>query len=126
MKIKDIMECDIIMLNPEDDIKKALQVMSDKEINGAPIVDKDKNLQGFVVKADIYRFLIAEGHYDTYPISSIMTKEVVSANLEDDILDVAKKIVENNIIAIPVLQEEKVAGLISMEDIIQHFINSQK
>ncbi|MFU0825284.1 CBS domain-containing protein [Clostridium sp.] len=126
MKIRDIMHHQVIMLNPEDTVKKALHVMNENKINGAPVVDKYRKLQGIVVKADIYRFLIEEGHYDTYPISNIMTKDVVTADIDEDIVDVAQKIIENDIVAIPILEDKKVVGLVSMENIIEHFIELNK
>lgn len=122
MKAREIMNAEIISLNPDNTVKKGLQVMNDRGINGAPIVDKDNILLGFVVKADIYRFLIEEGHYDTYPISSIMTTKVIDADIDDEGIDIAQKIVDNNIVAIPVIEDGKVVGLISIEDMVKEFI----
>lgn len=124
MKINEIMQKNIIRLSPEDDIKKALEVMEVNKINGAPVVDKGSKLVGIIVKADIYRFLIEEGHYDTYPISSIMTKNVVSSNADDEVVEAARKLIDKNIVAIPVVEEEKVIGIVSMENIIKHFIDN--
>ncbi|KOA21425.1 transcriptional repressor CcpN [Clostridium homopropionicum DSM 5847] len=123
MKLGDVMQYNIIMLDPEDTIKKTLDLMNENHINGAPIVDKDKRLLGIVVKADIYRFLIEEGHYDTYPISSIMTKNVVSANLQEDVIDAAKKLIDNEIVAIPIVDRDKVVGIVSMENIIKYLVS---
>lgn len=123
MKISDIMQKNILMLNPEDTIHKALDVMEEEKINGAPIVDKTNKLVGIIVKADIYRFLKEAGHYDTYPISSIMTKDVVSSDSENEIIDVAKKLIENNIVAIPIVEKDRVVGIVSMEDVLRYFIN---
>lgn len=125
MKIGEIMQSNIIMLSSEDNIKKALDVMNENKINGAPIVDKANKLLGIVVKADIYRFLIEEGHYDTYPISSIMTKNVVSANREEDVIEAAKKLIDNEIVAIPIVEDDKVVGIVSMETIIEYFVNAK-
>lgn len=124
MKVSEIMQKNIIRLNPEDIIKKALEVMEDNKINGAPVVDKDNSLVGIIVKADIYRFLIEEGHYDTYPISSIMTKKVVSSNIDDEIIEAGKKLIDNNIVAIPIVEKGQVVGLVSMEDVIKYFVEA--
>lgn len=124
-KIGDVMQYNVVMINPNDTIKKTLDIMKEKKINGAPIVDKELKLLGIVVKADIYRFLIEEGHYDTYPISSIMTKDVVSASLEEEVIDIAKKLIENEIVAIPIVDGDKVLGMVSMEDVIEYYINKE-
>ncbi len=123
MKVYDIMSKNVIAVNDKDTVNKALNMLIDKRINGAPVVDKDNNLKGIIVKADIYRFLVDEGHYDTYPVESVMKKEVVTAETEEKIIDVAKKIRYNDIVAIPVVDKSnKVIGMISMEDIIDYFI----
>ncbi|MBU5590504.1 CBS domain-containing protein [Clostridium sp. MSJ-4] len=117
------MSKNVIAVNDKDTVNKALNMLIDKRINGAPVVDKDNNLKGIIVKADIYRFLVDEGHYDTYPVESVMKKEVVTAETEEKIIDVAKKIRYNDIVAIPVVDKSnKVIGMISMEDIIDYFI----
>lgn len=125
MKIKEIMHSQVITIGIEDNIKKALDLMNQNKINGAPVVDKDGNLVGVVVKADIYRFLIEQGHYDTYPIHSIMTKDVVTAEKGDDIIEVANKLINNDIVSIPIIEENKVIGIISLENIVTHFIKKE-
>lgn len=121
--VGDIMRSDIVKLKGEDSLHKALDIMYDHNINGAPVVDEDGKLVGMLVKADIYRFLIEEGHYDTCPVDWVMTKDVVTAKSEEDILVVAKRLREKNIISIPVIDDENtVKGIISIEDIMDYII----
>ncbi len=54
--ISDIMNTHVIILKPKDSVKKALDLMNDNNINGAPVVNEEGNLIGMIVKADIYRF----------------------------------------------------------------------
>lgn len=96
--------------------------MDEKNINGAPIVNEANELVGMIVKADIYRFLIAPGHYGSCPIEWVMSKNVVTAQKEEPILAIAKRLRENNIVAMPVIENHKVIGMISSEDIIDYFI----
>lgn len=120
--ISKIMHSNIIKLKPEDTLSKAIDIMNDNKINGAPVVDDDGNLVGMIVKADIYRFLMEEGHYDTCPIDWVMTKEVITASIDEDILEIAKRLRENDIIAAPIIDEGKIVGIITIEDIMDYFI----
>lgn len=123
MKIYKLMKKNFMMIRPEETIEDALQKMSDMKINGAPVVDKDDKLVGMIVKADIYRFLITPGHIDQCPVEWVMSKDVITASINEEVLTVARRLRENNIIAMPVLDGDIVRGVISIEDILDFYIN---
>ena len=76
-----------------------------------------------VVKADIYRFMIQPGHYDNCPIEWVMSKSVVIAHPDEDLITVAKRLRENDIIAMSVVDNDEVVGIVSIEDLLDYFIN---
>ncbi|MEW9096255.1 MAG: CBS domain-containing protein [Clostridiaceae bacterium] len=118
------MVSNLITLEPEDTVEYALKLMNQKKINGAPVIDGSGKLLGMIVKADIYRFLMEEGHYDTCPVEWVMTKKVVAASPNDDLVGVAKKLREHNIIAIPVVEEDNtLKGILTVEDIVDYFLS---
>lgn len=123
MKIYKLMKKNFMTIRPEETIEDALQKMSDMKINGAPVVDKDDKLVGMTVKADIYRFLITPGHIDQCPVEWVMSKDVITASINEEVLTVARRLRENNIIAMPVLDGDIVRGVISIEDILDFYIN---
>ena len=77
-----------------------------------------------MVKADIYRFLIDPGHYKSCPVEWVMTKEVVKAYAHEDIKVVAKRLREKDVIALPVIEGDKVVGIVSIEDFVDLFIET--
>jgi len=121
--LSNIINKDFIKLLPTDTVKLALEQMQKRKKSVAVIVDENDFLKGIIVKADIYRFLSQPGHYETYPVELAMTKAVITADKNDDIKDVAKLLRENDISAVPVLDDGKVIGLIGLEDIVDYFIN---
>lgn len=122
--ISKIMHSNIIKLKAEDTLSKAIDIMNDNKINGAPVVADDGNLVGMIVKADIYRFLMEEGHYDTCPVDWVMTKEVITASTSEDILEISKRLRENDIIAVPIIDQGIIVGMITIEDIMDYFIEN--
>lgn len=120
--ISKIMHSNIIKLKIEDTLSKAIDIMNDNKINGAPVVDDDGKLVGMIVKADIYRFLMEEGHYETCPVDWVMTKEVITASISEDILDIAKRLRQNDIIAVPIIDEGVIVGIVTIEDIMDYII----
>ncbi|MFZ5968191.1 MAG: CBS domain-containing protein [Bacillota bacterium] len=127
MTIDRIMNYHTITAKVQDTIAKAYEIMIENGVNGTPVVDEENNLQGMIVKADIYRFLTQPGHYDTCPVEWVMTKEVVTAYKNEDIVTIAKRLRENDIIAIPIVDmDKKVIGIVSIEDIVDYFIEHYK
>ncbi len=124
MEIRDIMKSPVIAVTPEETVGKALDIMYRENINGMPVLDKDGNLLGIVVRADIYRFLIDPGHYKSCPVEWVMTKEVVKAYAHEDIKVVAKRLREKDVIALPVIEGDKVVGIVSIEDFVDLFIET--
>ena len=123
MKINSVVKQNFHSINVNDPIDKALDLMDKLNINGMPVVNDKDNLVGMVVKADIYRFMIHPGHYVSCPIEWVMTKSVILAQADEDLLTVAKRLRKNDIIAMPVVENEKIIGMISIEDLLDYFIN---
>lgn len=124
MRISEIMKRDIITIQDDETIGTALEKMSSMRVNGAPVVNRMGKLVGMIVKADIYRFLMTPGHYEKCPVEWVMSKKVITATVDEDVLTVGRRLRSNHIIAMPVMDEDNVAGIISIEDILDFFINT--
>jgi len=120
--LSNVINQDFIKLLPTDTVKYALEQMQKRKKSIAVVVDSNDFLKGIIVKADIYRFLSQPGHFETYPVELAMTKAVITADKNDDIKHVAKLLRENDISAVPVLDNRKVIGLVGLEDIVDYFI----
>lgn len=123
MKIDSIIKKNFHTISVNDTIDKALNMMHELMLNGVPVVDNDNALVGMVVKADIYRFMIQPGHYVSCPVEWVMSKSVIIAQSNEDILVVAKRLRKNDIIAMPVVENEKIVGIISIEDLLDYFLD---
>jgi len=123
MKINSIIKKTFYTININDTIDKALNLMDKFGINGMPVVDEKDVLVGVVVKADIYRFMVQPGHYVSCPVEWVMSKSVILAQFDEDLLTVAKRLRQNDIISMPVVEDEKIVGIISIEDLLDYFIN---
>lgn len=122
MKVKDIMTKEVVTVKSKDSVGDTLRKMRSHSINGTPVVDDEDHLIGMLVKADIFRFLIDPGHIDESPVDWVMSKELISCDQEDEVLEVTKVIREKKITSIPVESDGKLVGIVSFEDIIDHFL----
>ena len=123
MKINSIIKKNFYTITMNDPIDKALDLMDKFSINGMPVVDDKDVLVGMVVKADIYRFMIHPGHYVSCPVEWVMSKSVILAQSDEDLSIVAKRLRKNDIIAMPVVENDKIIGIISIEDLLDYFLN---
>ena len=106
---------DPITLSISKNVGDAFSIMHENKIGGIPIVDKDSNLVGIVTNRDV-RF-----EKDmSLPVSSIMTSDkLITASLND--LDNAESILkENKIEKLPIVDNDKLVGLITFKDIIKN------
>lgn len=122
MKINQIIKSDFRTINVNDPIDKVLNLMDNLNVNGMPVVDDNNILVGMVVKADIYRFMIHPGHYFSCPVEWVMSKSLILAESTEDLSTVAKRLRKNNIIAMPVIENKKIIGVVSIEDLLDYFV----
>ena len=126
MKIREIMRTPVIAVKPTETIGKALEIMDKERIHGTPIINDENRLLGIIVKADIYRFLMDPGHYESCPVEWVMTKEVIKADVDEDIIAVAKRLRAKDVIALPIVEGDALVGIISIEDIVDYFLEGNK
>jgi CBS domain-containing protein len=55
-KVRDIMNTNVVCFSPEDTVFEVARILSEKNISGAPVVDKEK-VVGIVSTSDIVKFL---------------------------------------------------------------------
>lgn len=115
---KDIM-ITIPMINSNSTIQDAAKSMIDNN-SGIIAVISDEKLVGVVTDWDVTK-ASAEGFCDGI-VTKIMTKQVITASPDFNILDIVREFEQYQISAMPVVQDGKVLGKISSDLIAQHYI----
>lgn len=126
MRVDSIINKNFHIIDVNDTIDKALELMHDLNINGMPVVDDSETLVGMIVKADIYRFMIHPGHYVSCPVEWVMSKSVILSQSDEDIITVAKRLRKNDIVAMPVINNDKIVGVITIDDILDYFLGKNE
>ncbi len=147
IKAKDIMEKNIISVQPDTDISKAVEILLKNHINGVPVVDENGALKGILCQSDLifqHRkipippiFILLDG---IIPLSSskkfndelkkmaavkveqAMVKDPVSVDPDAPISEIASLMVEKHFHTIPVVKGGKLVGIIGKEDILKVLI----
>jgi CBS domain-containing protein len=117
MKVKDKMTKNVASITPDTTIVQAAQLMERHNIGSIPVVDQD-NLVGIITDRDIVVRNIAHGiDPKTTPVSSVMTTQVVSVTPDADVDEVTNKMAMNQIRRVPVLDNNKLVGILAIGDI---------
>lgn len=124
MKTKDLMKKNYLAVNEEETLHNTLKIMNEKKVNSVLVVDNDSDLVGIIVKADVYRFLVEDGHYDTYPVKTAMTSNVIVSIPDEEVEKAALRLREHNIMALPVVEGKKILGLIDLETVVDYFLKN--
>lgn len=122
-KVKDIMTTDVITTTSDIDVVYAFEKLMEYKISSLPVVEGDK-LIGIITATDVGHNLILDKYELGTSVEEIMIKSVVTISPEDTI-EFAIKIMKNAtsssgiINQLPVIENDKLIGIISDGDIIQ-------
>ncbi|MBI9046811.1 MAG: CBS domain-containing protein [Anaerolineaceae bacterium] len=117
---------DIWAIQPDKTVFDALRIMADKDV-GALLVMEDEKLLGILSERDYARkiILLGKASVDT-PVKEIMTEEVFTVHPEQTIYECLEIMVDNHFRHLPVVQEGKVIGVISIGDVVNAIIHRQQ
>ena len=113
-------------VNPNIRVREALRIMAEKNI-GAIVVMENEKLVGIFSERDYARKIILKDKSSkTTPISEIMTEELITVTPDTNIDDCMVIMTEKHIRHLPVLEGEKLVGVISIGDLVKFIIEDQK
>ncbi|MDH3273935.1 MAG: CBS domain-containing protein [Gammaproteobacteria bacterium] len=116
----------IVSVVPDSTVLEAIKLMADKAI-GSLIVMDDDELLGIVTERDYARKVIIKGRSSqTTRVSEIMTTNVFTTTSTKSVNDCMSLMTEKRIRHLPVLEDNRVIGVISIGDLVQAIISDQK
>ncbi len=115
MSLKDIINNNIIVCNINDDVSFISSCMRDNDIGFIPIVDRNR-IVGVITDRDL-ACRIFNNELDGN-ITDYMSRDIVSVDINDSILDVLNKMKKYRIKRIIVTDNNKVIGVVSISDIL--------
>lgn len=115
----------IVRVSPEQSVLEAIKILAAENI-GAAIVMSGERLAGIFSERDYTRKVILKGRAsDTTRVEEIMTPNVVVVNPRTKTRDCMALMTEKNIRHLPVVDEGRVIGMVSIRDIVSDIIADQ-
>ncbi len=121
MKTKDLMTRKPLTFAPDMDLLEAARMLLDRRASGAPVVDALGNLVGMLTERDyLNAVLSATYHRDSGgSVDDYMTRDVQTVDAEESLMDVATRFVEAKHRSYPVMEDNRLVGVISRHDVIR-------
>lgn len=128
-KVKDILDAkgrDIWSIEPSASVYDAMKLMADNEIGSLMVMEGTK-LVGLISERDYARKVILLGRSSkTTQVKEIMTSRVVYAQPEQNIEECMALVTEKRVRHLPVMEQGKLIGVISIGDLVKSIIAEQK
>jgi acetoin utilization protein AcuB len=121
----------VITLSPMDTVRNAQRVLEEHRIHHLPVVEAER-LVGIVSDRDLRKWILREAIIDdkgtvsrrTGHIREIMTRDVVTMNPGDTIEDALLVLHRRRFGALPVVEGEKLVGIVTKADVLAAFIDT--
>ncbi|MFH1077451.1 MAG: CBS domain-containing protein [Pseudomonadota bacterium] len=122
MQIKSLMIKNPITISEQASIQDALDIMNQHSIRHLPVVTKEGRFIGFVTLTDIKQAFIPSMVSDL-SLKDIMVKDPIVLSPDADIETAVRIIYKHKIGGIPVVENNKLAGIITITDLLEAFAN---
>jgi CBS domain-containing protein len=117
MLVREIMQKTLVTLPPEASLREAAKRMDEEKI-GCLLITNGEFLRGVLTDRDITCWLARNGKDpDGVKVSEIMKTDIVSVKPETDTFEASNIMAENKVRRLPVLEDGKLAGIVSTSDI---------
>jgi len=127
-QVKHLLErkgSDIFAIAPEVPVLEAIKHMAEQRV-GALLVMRGERLVGIVSERDYARKVILQGHSSAQtPVAEIMSSPPVTVDPGTDVFDCMRLCTDRRIRHLPVVEGERVVGVISIGDLVREVIDAQ-
>ena len=117
MKISEVMTTEVETIGADQTAREAASFMLRADAGSIPVCDGDKVI-GMITDRDIAVRGVAEGRGPNTPVSELMSDGIICAREDEDIQEVARRMSEEQVRRLPVLDaEDRLCGIVSLGDL---------
>ncbi|MEX6687430.1 CBS domain-containing protein [Danxiaibacter flavus] len=130
--VSSIMTSKMVTVNTNDDLRKVSDLMKKHHIRHIPVVSGDK-LAGVISQTDVMRLSFGnlfdgqteadEAIFDMLKIEQVMVHHPKTVSPNDTIRDVATYLAQAEFHALPVVDDNKLVGIVTTTDVIKYLID---
>jgi CBS domain-containing protein len=114
-------------LTEKDTLKTASEKLQNHNVGVMPVLSEhDKSVIGIISERDLARCVCKEEFKSNLPVGQIMSKNIVSCDLNTSVTELMEIITNHKIRHVPIIEEKKLLGIVSIGDVVNHIIEQYK
>jgi len=131
MLIKEILKCkssEVFTVKPDERISKAIKSFSERKIGSGVVVNNSGNVVGIFTERDALRCIEENLDTKSIAVADLMTsiEKLIIASPQDDIHYVMNMMTKHRIKHIPIFENSKLVGLVSIGDVVKAQMSESK
>lgn len=124
LKAKAVMNARILAVTQEVSGRDLAVLFLTGSCSGLPVIDHRGRLVGMVSEVDLLKAALAGKDLHTIKTADVMSPTPLCVEDDQTIEDVMKIMIDNHIIRLPVIRNERLVGVISRADVLGHLIET--
>jgi CBS domain-containing protein len=128
MRIRDVVaakaEQKVVTVSPDATVRELVALLHEHNVGALVVSGDGTTVDGIVSERDVVRRLHSDADLLTATVASIMTGDVHTCSPDDSLDDMMSVMTERRIRHVPVCQEDRLVGIISIGDVVKHKIDS--
>ena len=114
-------------LSENDTLKTVSEKLQKYNIGSLPVLStQDNSIIGIVSERDLARYIVNNEFKKDLPVTEIMSKNLITCNLNTSVTELMEIISNNKIRHIPIMKEKKLLGMVSIGDVLNYIIDQYK
>ena len=114
-------------LTEKDTLKTASEKIQKYNVGVMPVLNEnDKSVIGIISERDLARYIYKDEFKTNLLGSKIMTKNIISCDLNTSVTQLMEIISSHKIRHVPIIEEKKLLGIVSIGDVVNHIIDQYK
>lgn len=126
LKVKEVLEkrdTRIVAVTPERKVQEVIELLERECVGAVMIRDWDGCIIGIFSERDVVNGLATKGEkLLSLEVGAVMTSKVVKCSLDDELDEILEIMTRSSFRHMPVICNQKIAGIISLRDLVSHKI----
>jgi CBS domain-containing protein len=118
-----VQQHNLVTVRPDQSINEVINIMIEKRISGAPVLDENRKLVGIISERDCLRIIVDQAYHNlphSEPkVADYMTRDVKTMSPANNVVEAATEFLNSPIRRMPVVENGVLIGQVSRIDILR-------